>query len=168
MESYITSWFNTKRSTELSPNQTVGLISNMFLKYIQNMEYEICDVKSFQHRLCTGVCALQERRMTGKPLHLNMLNFQNFDLPSEWTREKEVAWFDYHRVNVFDTSFWIDFWEQVPVASWEKTIGNWRLELQDIMIQCVDRNNSILSKKCGFKYTEDDVTQEDNETYMSD
>ena len=42
---------------------------------LQKMKYEICDVKSFKHRLCTGVCALQERRMTGKPLHLNMLNF---------------------------------------------------------------------------------------------
>lgn len=173
MESYITSWFNTKRSTELSPNQTVGLISSMFLKYIQDIGYNIEEFKVFQRRLCTAVCALQERMMTGKPLRLNMLNFQNFNLPLEWNREKEVAWFDYHRVNVFDASFWIDFWEQVPVASWEKTIGNWRFELQDIMIQCVDRDNSILSKKCGFKnneevYTPQDVTQEDNETYMSD
>ncbi len=173
MESYITSWFNTKRSSELSPNQTVGLLSSMFLKYIQNMEYEICDVKTFQRRLCTAVCALQERMMTGKPLRLNMLNYQTFDLPTEWNYEKELAWFDYHKVNVFDTSFWIDFWEGVPVASWENSLGNWRLELQDIMIQCVDRDNNILSNKCGFKNkeelnTQQDITQEDNETYMSD
>jgi hypothetical protein len=172
MEAYITSWFNTKRSNELSPNQTVGLISRAFLKFIQNIEYDIVDFKSFQRRLCTAVCALQERRMTGKPLRLNMLNYQNFDLPPDWNREKELAWFDYHRVNVFDASFWIDFWEQVPLASWENIIGNWRLELQDIMIQSVDRENSILSKKCGFRtndaYTPQDITQEDNETYMSD
>lgn len=166
MEAFITSWFNTPRSKELSPNQTIGLISREFLNNIQNIGYDIQEFKMFQRRLCTGVCALREKRMSGKLLQLNMLNYENFDLPSEWNREKELAWFDYHRVNVFDASFWIDFWEQIPSMQWEKDVGNWRLELQDIMIQSVDRDMGILAKKCGFKHAE--PIQEDNETYMSD
>jgi hypothetical protein len=168
MEAFITSWFNTPRSKDLSPNQTVGLVSNMFLKQIQLLGYDIEDFKVFQHRLCTAVCALKEKRMSGSPLRLNMLSLANFVLPSEWTREKELAWFDYHRVNIFDASFWINFWEQIPSMSWEKEIGDWRLEVQDIMIQSVDRTNNILAKRCGFKYTEEEIIQEDSETYMSD
>lgn len=172
MEAFITSWFNTPRAKELSPNQTIGLISRAFLDYIQGIGYGIEGFKVFQRRLCTAVCALQEKKLEGKPLHLNMLKYENFDLPIEWTREKELGWFDYHRVNVFDTCFWIDFWEQIPPMQWEKYVGNWRLELQDIMIQSIDRDNSILAKKCGFKHVEEyqtqEITQGDNETYMSD
>jgi hypothetical protein len=173
MESFITSWFNTPRMKDYSPIQTIGIISRSFLKNLQELGYNIVDFKLFQRRLCTAICALREKRMTGKPLFLNMLSLNNFDLPEEWTREKEHAWFDYHRVNVFDTNFWIDFWENNPSSmSWEKDIGNWRLEIQDIMIQSIDRDNNILLNKCGFKRNDEinnqEIIQVDSDSYMSD
>lgn len=169
MEKYITSWFNTPRTKELSPNQTIGLVSREFLKSIQAIGYDIQDAKPFQRRICTAICVLREKALNREKPYLSMLSYYVFDQPSEWSREKEVAWFDYHRCVVFDASFWIDFWETIPEMIWEKDVGNWRLEIQDILIQSVDRDVSILSKKCGFKRTEEEHTNlTDNETCMSE
>jgi hypothetical protein len=140
-EDRVNAWLRDD-STDISPLQFVLQIADAFLHDVDRFDLSTAvDTRTFERTLCQAMGAYylaSERNKTIEgPREIR-------SAPKGWTADAENVWNDYVTHYFFNDKYWLNFWDEFPVAAWEHGLPQWRVFLQSLLPFYLHRDPELL------------------------
>ena len=140
-EDRVNAWLRDD-STDIAPLRFVIDVAEMFLDDVDRFDLSMSvDRRTFEQTLCHATGAYYLASDRNKTL-LGPSEIRN--APRGWTADAENVWNDYVSHYYFNDVYWIHFWDEMPVASWEHSLPQWRIFLQTVLTWYLQRDAELL------------------------
>jgi hypothetical protein len=136
-----------------SPALTICDIASLFEKRIKNFNFILSlPFKDFRERLCEATCTMYKAHIENKIIKCA---YKPIFPPKNWNEEMESIWEDYVSMFCLHDDFWNDFWHHIDAGLWESQFPNFRIFIQNILPNYIQRDFNRLE--------ENDLIKQNNE-----
>ena len=137
----ISKWFHTRHDDNITPALSVQHVNDLFIEFCNKNGFVLSiSEKEFRKCICEFTCvyyrATKESTFWAGPHRTHVY-------PQYWSEEIEDLWVN-HVDRVFSYTMWEFFWNQIPTALWEETLPEWRMNVQHVYTQYLQRSMDIL------------------------
>lgn len=135
----VAEWFHAERPYDESPEEMIATVVDTFVATVKRRGYNLClpsqDIEKHMKKL---TCTMYHHKPKRAKLPTCSLR------PKGWTRECEEKWRDYVEMILFDSEWWMDFWESIEPGNWEYELPDWRFVAQIHLFSFVEREIDLL------------------------